>query len=159
MHLWERQNWKNIYAGKDVRRGLRVRYAPGVDPEVKASIGRFVDWIRWQYEFPMRVVLYVKAEKSIHAMDGTYVNGTFFRPYDPFTEPYIRVATGYFQDDMKKRGRDNALATILNTVAHELTHYYQWVNGLEQTLRGEEYQATLYAHRMVDEYACYVDHP
>ena len=159
MHLWERQNWKTIYAGKDVRRGLRVRYAPDVDPDVKASIGRFVTWIRQRYEFPMRVVMYVKSEECICVRDGMHVCGTFFRPYDPFAEPYVKVATGCFRKNKEKWGRDGALTIILYAVAHELSHYYQWLNGLEQTLRGEEYQASLYASKMVDDYAWYVDHP
>lgn len=159
MHLWELEKWKKTYANANVRRGLRVRYESNVDEEVKAAIRRFLLWIRWQYDFPMRVQMYVKASESIRAQDGTYVNGTFFGPFDPFAEPYIKIATGDFHKDMLERGRDNALATILGTVAHELSHYYQWINGLKKTERSEEYQATYYSNLMLEEYACYTEHP
>lgn len=159
MKLWNLQKWKAIYKDSHVRTGLRVRYAVGVEPEVRESIMRFISFLRTQYTFPQRVVIYVKSESSIIARDGEKVNGTFLGPFDPFDEPYIKVATGDFALDKYERGRDNALATILTTVAHELSHYFQWVNGLEQTVRGEEYQATLYANKIIADYACYVEHP
>ena len=56
-------------------------------------------------------------------------------------------------------GRDNALAAILSSLAHELTHYYQWINVLPLTDRGRERQASIYARRILDEYAETREHP
>ncbi len=159
MDLWQSQAWKKVYAEANVRHGLRVRYAADLNPEVKQSICRFISWVREEYDFPMRVVVYVKADKSIIARDKTLVNGTFTSSNDPYTEPYIRVATGDYLKNKQKWGRDDALATILHTIAHELTHYYQWLNKLNQTERGEECQATRYSHKIIRQYACVVDHP
>ena len=72
-------------------------------------------------------------------MDGEMVSATFFGPYD--------------------NGRDNAVFAILYSVAHELTHYFQWVNGLELTAIGEERQAAYYADIIIDEYMDVYDHP
>ena len=69
------------------------------------------------------------------------------------------IATGDYQETLQSRGRDNALAGILFTIAHELTHYQQWLNQLSMTQRGKEWQATFYANRMLDEYAETTDHP
>ena len=48
---------------------------------------------------------------------------------------------------------------ILHSVAHELTHYFQWVNGLELTAIGEERQAAYYADIIIDEYMDVYYHP
>ena len=51
-----------------------------------------------------------------------------------------------------KWGKDSALTAILSTIAHELTHYFQWINALKLTPIGQERQATNYARYILDEY-------
>lgn len=92
-------------------------------------------------------------------MDGEMVYGTFFQPYNKIYEPYIRVATGSYTDNSIALGRDDALALILETIAHELTHYFQWINDIKLTEIGYERQASSYANYILDEYANVVDHP
>lgn len=41
---------------------------------------------------------------------------------------------------------------IFGNIAHELTHYYQWINGLQYTEVGEERQAKRYATKIVENY-------
>jgi hypothetical protein len=43
-------------------------------------------------------------------------------------------------------------------MAHELTHYFQWLNQLDLTLIGEERQAKRYAHLIVEDYADTKEH-
>lgn len=52
-----------------------------------------------------------------------------------------------------------ALAATLSTIAHELTHYFQWINSLQLTPIGEERQAARYAGYILDEYAETREHP
>lgn len=92
-------------------------------------------------------------------MDGDKVYGTFFEPDDFLVEPYIRIATGDYQEMQRKYGKDNALASILQTIAHELTHYFQWINQIENTSVGAERQATRYSRLILDEYAKTREHP
>lgn len=159
MHLWTIENWVKIYEGQKIRSGLRVRHDPGVHPEMRGAIMRFVAWLRTEYYFPMRVTVYVKASEYVRASDGEEVNGVFFGPYDPLLEPRIRVGSRDYPKNSIKRGRDNALAAVLYTLAHELTHYFQWVNQIKLTERGEEWQATFYSNIIVQEYAEIVKHP
>lgn len=56
-------------------------------------------------------------------------------------------------------GKDRALTSILLTFAHELTHYFQWINALHLTQVGAERQATVYARSILDEYAETREHP
>ena len=95
----------------------------------------------------------MKHSKHIKALEGDMVNGTFFMPLDNLKVPYARVATGFYHDDLLERGKDNSLASVLLTIDHELTHYFQWINNIQLTEIGEERQATIYARLILDEYS------
>lgn len=160
MHIWTLENWQDNFVNIQFRRkGLRFRFNSTVDPEVKAACLRFGKWLRQEYNFPIRIPIYVKGEKYVKSIDGTLAYGTFFQPDDINEEPYIRIATGNYLIDLKKDGRDEALALILETISHELTHYFQWINGIKLTEVGFERQASAYAGYILDEYADVVEHP
>ena len=59
----------------------------------------------------------------------------------------------------EKNGQDNALAAILGSIIHELTHYFQWVNDLQLTEIGIERQAKNYVKIILSEYAETREHP
>ena len=88
-------------------------------------------------------------------MRGDRVSASFFAPYDRNVEPFIRVATGDYLRLKKERGRDNALAACLNSLAHEFVHYQQWVATGEISERG----VIRRAQSIVDRYAMTTDHP
>ena len=134
------------------RTGLRLRIDKDVDLEVRKACLEFAKWLRKEYTFPVRVPVYVKSDERIRAMDGDMVCGTFFRPSDIHVEPYIRIAAGDYADLCGEWGRRSALGNILQTMAHELSHYFQWVNQLPLTLLGEDRQATRYAALIMQTY-------
>jgi len=70
-------------------------------------------------------------------------------------EPYIRLPTGDYEKLKKKHGRDDALATLLCSLAHEVVHYQQWVTTGETYERGVSRKGAA----IVDAYAMSVDHP
>ena len=144
---------------KDHRTGLRLKLDSNLDPEVGRACKEFAQWIRKEYYFPIRVAVYIKNSIYIKAADGDKVFGTFFRPDDYAVEPYARVAAGDYLRMFNDWGKDSALTAILKTIAHELTHYFQWINHLNLTLIGEERQATRYSRFILDEYAETRDHP
>ena len=93
-------------------------------------------------------------------MDGDLVYGTFWSMDDDYTvEPYIRIAAGDYDELCIKWGKDSALTSILFTMSHELTHYFQWINSINLTLMGQERQATRYARYILEEYAETREHP
>ena len=149
MHIWTEVKWKK-HLNENNRTGLRLRFENGVNTEVKRACMEFCQWLRKEYYFPQRVVIYFKKSEKIKAQDGDMVSATFLGPYDRNLEPYIRVSTGDYEEILARRGKDNALAAILMSVAHELTHYYQWVNDIELTNIGEERQAKNYASFIID---------
>ena len=159
MNIWRMNRWQDYYKDHPCRNGLRVHYEKSIDCEVKRAIKEFVLWMRSEYVFPKRVRVYIKADRRIIAKNGDKVCGTFFRPADRDVEPYIRIATGDYSELVQQMGKDDALASILQTIIHELTHYFQWLNDLELTFVGEERQATNYSRQVLNEYAETRDHP
>ena len=157
--IWNCSDYNRFLQDKQLRRGIRLRFDPGVDPAVRQAILDFTSWVRQSYDFPLRLVVYVKAAERIKAKDGDMVFGTFFRPYDYPVEPYVRLATGDYSALEEARGRDNALAVILSSLAHEITHYYQYINKADLSLRGEEIQASRTASIILNLYAQTRDHP
>ena len=82
-------------------------------------------------EFPIRVPVYLSPEETIRTQSGERVSASFFAPYDKNVEPFIRIATGDYFGDKRKRGKDNALTSILFSFAHEVIHYEQWLADRE----------------------------
>ena len=159
MDILTLSKWKEYYNDHPHRSGLHLRFEKGVDPEVKRSIQECVAWMRHKYVFPKRIRLYIKSARRIKAKNGEWVCGTFFRPADRNVEPHIRLATGDYLELLIELGKDDALASILHALFHELTHYFQWLNDLDLTLIGEERQATVYANKLLREYAQTREHP
>ena len=161
INIWKMNRWKNyiLMANPNPRTGLRLVFDRTVDPEVRRACKEFASWLRKDYIFPIRLPVYIKGAKYIKARDGDLVYGTFLGPDDYALEPYIRVATGDFVNIKNWEEKDNKLAGILSTIAHEITHYYQWINALELTPIGEERQASRYAQYILDEYAETREHP
>lgn len=116
------------------------------------EIKRFCVWLRKRYTFPMRVMVYVKNQEQIRAHEGERVYGTFFAPYDHSLEPYIRIAVGDYISLVEKRGEMNAVYALLECLAHELTHYYQWLAEWEMNNVLEEKQARYCARQVVRRY-------
>ena len=161
MHIWTIEKWKKFYDSTypGHRTGVRLRFDREVDPEVRRACKEFLMWLRKEYFFPIRVPTYIKNAKKIKAVDGEMVYGTFFEPFSKHEEPYIRISAGDYCEIKNKRGKDNALAAVLSSIAHELTHYFQWVNGLQYTPIGEERQAKAYVAFILNEYAETREHP
>ena len=153
-NVWTMTRWKNVLPRENAERrsGLRLRFERNIDPELRRGCLEFAGWLREQYEFPMRIPVYVKAAKRLRAMDGELVYGTCFCPERMDVEPFIRIAAGNYPEQCVQDGAEAALAAVLHTLAHELTHYFQWLNQLKLTPQGAERQANRYAEEIVGRY-------
>lgn len=151
MNPWKSQNYKKIYDNQDIRTGIALRFEKGVHGDIKSLFTDFTKWLRKNYYFPIRVLVYVKESETIKLMNGSMAWGSF-RYFDTFDEPYIRIPTGDYLKQAENEGKENAAYTILSSFVHELTHYFQWVNQFEQTDRGSEWQANYYRNRIIDLY-------
>lgn len=153
-HIWTIEKWTSnphiIQEGRP--RSLRLQFEQGVDRELRNACLKFAKWLRSEYCFPVRVRVYFKSRARIRAMDGDSVCGTFMMPDDYRETPFARIATGDYRDLCEKYGEKQATFEILWCIAHELTHYFQWINGIKLTRIGEERQANRYGYYIVDEY-------
>ena len=156
--LWECKDW-SVFINVDRRKGIRLCFDEEVDAEVKRACKEFVCWLRKRYEFPVRVPIYFKSCKSIIARNGEIASASFFGPYDKEEEPYIRIAVGDYQEMLSERGKDNALAANLGAIAHELSHYFQWIKDCNFDEEKMERQAKYYASEILYDYAETRDHP
>ena len=145
---------KRVCAPPQRRSGIRVR-AVGVNKEVRKSVLRFLRWLRCEMSFPIRVPVYLSPKDRIVLKSRKKVPATFFAPDDRNEEPFIRIATGDYDHLKGKRGRDNALAAILCSVAHEIAHYQQWCANKPFREREAETRAI----EILDAYAEVVAHP
>ncbi|MCD2348833.1 hypothetical protein [Clostridium guangxiense] len=161
MDIWKKTNWKNNkeICKKERRMGLRFRFQKDVDKNVRRACIDFGNWIRSKYYFPVRIVIYFKSTPYIKASDGEFVSATFFEPFSKIDEPFIKIATGDFHQMTEEWGEDDALAAILGSIAHELTHYFQWINDIRLTDIGLEKQASHYTKKVILEYAQIREHP
>ena len=159
MNIWTCKRWEKYYSNNNVRMGIRLRIEKTVALEVRRAIKEFTVWMRKRYPFPIRIPIYVKSSIRIKARDGDMVCATFFEPDDLYVEPYIKIATGDYFELERMDGRDNALASIIGSLIHELTHYYQWINCINLTEVGRERQASAYVSIILGEYAKTREHP
>lgn len=161
MNIWKSTNWKKNkeLCCSQVRSGLRLRFQKGIDNNVRRACIDFCIWLRKEFYFPIRVVIYFKSSYYIKAIDGTLVSATIFEPYKKNVEPYIKIATGDYQDLLYENGEDDALAAVIGSIIHELTHYFQWINGIHLSDTGYEIQASHYIKKILGEYAKTREHP
>ncbi|MEE3952801.1 hypothetical protein [Peribacillus frigoritolerans] len=136
--------------GNYPRTGLRLRSEAGVHPEVRSVCIKFCKWLRTQMEFPVRVVIYLRKDYQIkNRTTKQMVTATFFAPYDKNVEPFIRIATGDYSELIEERGKKDALYAMLDSIAHEIIHYQQWLENRELN----EEEAEEKGYKLVDSYS------
>ena len=152
--------WVNKYisgfmdkAGDNEKKGLRLVFEKNIDSEIKRASKEFCNWLRTQYDFPVRVTVYFKTKEYLMSESGEKIVSTFWSPDNDEEEPYIKMATGDIQDLIKKRGKNNALATLIISIVHDLTYYFQWIYGIDFSSDKSKKQAWYYANRILDKYS------
>lgn len=153
---------------RECREGLRIRGSRG-RPEVRDAYVRFARWLRSRFEFPIRCPVYLSPRHRVRAVDGDEVVAQFFVPHDPREEPYIQAATGDYEELRCEHGKYDCLALFLETLAHEIAHYQQWLVHRYEWRRNRakwlrevdawEAAADEMAEDMVEAYLETVDHP
>jgi hypothetical protein len=119
-----------------MRKGLRIRGQRG-NPIVRDAFKRFAKWLRREYKFPIRVPVYLIQHRRFTTIEGEEVTASFFAPDDTNIEPYIRIATGDYDELVAEcGGKNDALASYICSLAHEIIHYQQWVSDGATTEEG-----------------------
>ena len=120
MTEWIEKKYKTEYDDCYVR-GLRLKFYDGITAYEREEIVKFCKWIRENYFFPIRVnVCFVAQKKFKSPDDGHLYSGIFYSPDEIEFLQYPRIFVATEFKDAKERYE------VLFTLAHELTHYYQW---------------------------------
>ena len=161
MNVWNSIEWQlNLNSSNsDIRSGLYLKIDKEVHDEVRRACKEFAAWARTHYEFPIRLIIYIRDTYRIQAKDGDMVCGTFFWTNNRTDEPYIRLAVGDYEELLNEEGQDNALASILYTFIHEITHYFQWLNDVKQSDEILEENAEIDSNEVFELYASTREHP
>ena len=110
---------------------LKVAISPVVQKMIKKDIKLYLVWLRKNYNFPLKVKIFISSDEFVRNMGtGEKVPATIFHPFDKTDTAIIKVATGDFNELSKENGKVTAINMILNSISHELQHYYQWVDDL-----------------------------
>ena len=147
MNLWqsfeiERCNCSNA--------GIFVRFETGVDVDFKKLCNNFLIWLRKKYAFPVKLTVYIKNCETVKLLNGRRAYGSF--RWFPDKPPYIRVPAKINWEQHADIDKDEIYEMVLSSLVHELTHYFQWVRGLEQDDRTTEWQAGYYRYRIIDQF-------
>ena len=137
-----------------MRKGLRICGHRG-NPEVRCALVRYARWLRKNYDFPVRVPVYLFPSETVITQDGDHVSASFFWPLKRSEEPFIRIATGDYPFLKRTRGRDNALSAYILSLSHELIHYFQWIRKEDVTEKG----VVVKARKIFRQYASEVARP
>ena len=135
---------------RKLRKGLVIRGQRG-NPVARRALIRFARWARREFEFPIRVPVYLSNAQTVRFFNGERVSAKFIWGLSRREEPYISVATGDYPQLRRERGRYNALATTVHSLCHEILHYQQWWAREEMTERGIEVRATTIVKRYLRE--------
>ena len=155
--LWTSEDWEQYFENKKRRIGLYLRFEKGIDTEIKRACKDFCKWLRLNYCFPIRITIYFKESESVISKNKERFSGLFWGPFNKNDEPYIKIATGDIQEIINEKGKDNGLGAMLFTIAHELSHYFQWIKDIDND--HDERQAKYYSREIVYDYAEITEHP
>ena len=150
MNPWKSKKWVEFYSNKQVlKNGLRLHFYGDINKNLKVVFKDFAKWLRKEFEFPVRVNVYIKSDCFIKAKDGDLVSATFWGPFNRMNEPYIKIAAGDYCESVRNNDEFNAVCSTVSSLAHELTHYYQWLNDMCLSEVQEERQAVYYSKKIV----------
>lgn len=145
-NLWESYAVKNCPMESA---GLRLHIERGIDPVLRRKFLFLAKQLRKCYVFPVPVSVYVVASGKVTLRSGESAYGSF--RWFPRRTPMIRVAAAYEESALEEYGKAELDVMILSSLLHELTHYYQYCSGLEQSTAVSERQANHFRYSILEQ--------
>ena len=135
--------------------GIYLRFAKGVDIGLKKKIQAFCRWVRRNYVFPIKLNIFISdAPYIVNSQTGEKVSATIFLP-DDRSNPLARISTGNYLKDIERIDLFSADCNVLASIAHEITHYFQWWKADSPNAKLDESQARRKAKQIVYRYIDY----
>lgn len=147
MNLWERhERARNTGTGR-----ILLRFDHGVEPEFRELCLHFIRWLRRKYAFPVSLHIYVKDCVQVRLLSGGMAYGSF-RWFEDNRPPYIRLPARIDERLRDEYSDMDIYYSILSSLVHELTHYLQWAQGVEQSNATSERQANYFRFRLIERF-------
>lgn len=142
--IWIDLEYKSHYSDSKSC-GLYTYIDKTLSHDISAKISTFLVWLKKRYFFPIRCNIFIENEKHFQSSKKSRTcQGIFFASGDLSRTklPRIYVAS------------DTSYEYLIFTIAHELTHYYQWYfyQDEKQTDRSLEIEANKYAQWLTSLY-------
>lgn len=136
-------------------KGIVLHFSKDFDKNLKVVIQYFVRWVRKQYCFPIKLVINIKnTSYVVNSITGEKATASIFLPFDKNRLPHMQVSIGNYED-LKEIDLLSADCNVLESIAHEITHYYQWLKDDAGTGNFSERQARYKAKQIVYKYLDY----
>ena len=150
-NLWILRKGSDLHRDRAAATGLRVRYADGIDKEIRTNLDSLIRYLRRLYFFPVRCNVFITNHQSYRSeRDGHVYYGVFYdnEGIYPKKKLYPEI---YVAGRVRERFE---IEHIMFTLLHELSHYYQWVGDREKgrSDRSIESEATRWANRILEAY-------
>ena len=147
-NLWEKQLITNNQRLNN--QAVSFHYEKGLDPRLRRKYMLFAAWLRKNYCFPVRLHVYILNTEKVCLQNGTMAYGSF--RWFPKRSPRIKVPSKVEEELLADYSLNEVHYMIMSSLIHELTHYFQWTSGLEQSNAASERQAHYYRYRMLDKF-------
>ena len=151
LKLWKCNDWGQ-YVDPSDRNGLHLRFDAGVDLEVHRACLEFAAWLRRYFVFPLRVYVWLKNKDALVLPKGKRISSIFMESPRRMNDPCVRIAVGNYDALVQAHGKDGALVVIMTMMTFELSHYFQWLKGLDLTRSRKAIQARYYTNEIMNSY-------
>ena len=147
-NLWEKQLTANNQHLNN--QPISFHYEKGLDPELRKKYMLFATWLRKNYYFPVRIHIYILNTEKVSLLNGTVAYGSF--RWFLKRSPRIKIPSKVEEALLTDYSRNEIHYMIMSSLVHELTHYFQWALGLNQSNATSERQAHYYRYRILDQF-------
>ena len=152
MISWIDKEYKSYYKDSAKASGIRYKYynyGEDFDKSTIEDIRKFIIFLRKNYYFPIRLnILFCDTHSFKHYADNHTYFGAFYSADYQKRKVYPRISIA------ARVTKNNSLKDVLFTLAHEITHYYQWyfLEDDKRTNRSLEIEANKWANYILDVY-------
>ena len=154
MIFWIEKEYKDEFKDSAKASGIRCQfydYGTSFDDTLLDELNSFIAFLRRRYYFPVRLnVLFCKTKAFKHSVDDHTYYGAFYNMDDEKRKIYPRISIAAHVN------KYHTLQDVLFSLAHEITHYYQWyfLEEDKRTSRSLETEANKWAKYILDLYSC-----
>jgi hypothetical protein len=151
--FWIEKQFKKEYINSAKNSGVRCKFSIDFNESARKEIENFIKFIRINYYFPIRLnISFFEKTHFVSDVDGHKYYGIFYDG-DSAKKAYPKIHIA------GKLTKGNPMYEILLSIAHEITHYYQWyfLEDIKRTDRSLEIEANKWAKYILHSYSC--QHP